>query len=98
MSKDERWMRPVLRHGVEARLDGRTSDTRVMVFLEEDGSAKWGPTGGPAVQDGLTHSFHFWVHVNTDAERLDAIQILGRKLLEAGHSWEVIPVPSGGQP
>ena len=96
MSQDERWLGPVVRHGVEARLDGRDSDTRVMVFLDEDGSVQWGPTGEGAVHDGLPHSFHFWVHVNTDSERLDAIQILGEKLLEAGHSWEVIPVPAGG--
>jgi len=98
MSQDERWMGRVVRHGVEARLDGRNTPTRVMVFLEEDGSVQWGPTGGPAVQDHQTHSFHFWVHAETDSERLDAIQILGTKLLAAGHSWEVFPVLPGRQP
>ena len=98
MTHDERWLGPVVRHGVEARLDGRTSPTRVMVFLDDEGQVQWGPTGGPAVDDGRSHSFHFWVHVNTDSERLDAIQILGVKLLEAGHSWEVNPVAPGKEP
>jgi hypothetical protein len=98
MSTSERWMGPVLHHGVEARMDGRNNPTRVMVFLNENGVIEWGPTGEPGTEDGLKHSFHFWVHAGTDTERLDAINLLGPKLLEAGHSWEVIPVPVGGEP
>jgi|tagenome__1003787_1003787.scaffolds.fasta_scaffold20936335_1 hypothetical protein len=98
MTVHEGFMWPVIRHGVEARLDGRNNPTRVMVFVDENGVIQWGPTGGPIANDGLTHSFHFWVHRDTDTERLDAINLLGPKLFAAGHSWEVIPVPPGGEP
>ena|SRR5688572_18650657 len=98
MSKDERWMGPVVRHGVEARLDDRTSPTRVMVFLDETGTVRWGPTGEGAVENGRRHSFHFWVHRDTDSTRLDAIQILCTKLAEAGHRAEVVTAEPGGEP
>lgn len=98
MSHDERWLGPVVRHGVEARLDDRASDERVMVSLDDEGDVRWAPVGELPGQASGRHSFHFWVHPNTDSERLDAIQILGAKLTEAGHTWEVIPVRPGGAP
>lgn len=90
-------MGPVVRHGVEARLDSREGE-RVTVALDERGKVRWSPVGEAPVVDPGSHSFHFWVHANTDSERLDAIQILGPRLEEAGHRWEVIPVPAGGHP
>ena len=98
MSRDEQWMGPVLWHGVEARLDDRADGERVTVQLDEHGKVQWGPVGRSPVDDLRPHSFHFWVHVNTDSERLDAIQILGARLAEAGHQWEVISVPAGEHP
>jgi hypothetical protein len=98
VTNDERWLGPVLRHGAEARLDGVANETRVMVYLDDGDRVQWGPVGGTPIADGDRHRFHFWVHGNTDAERLAAIQILGTKLEAAGHTYEVIPVPVGGQP
>src|SRR5687768_7256938 len=98
VTNDERWLGSVLRHGVEARLDDRTSETRVTVALTDDDQVQWGPVGGTPIADGDRHRFHFWVHSTTDAERLAAIQILGTKLAAAGHTYELIPVPVGAQP
>ena len=97
MSQDERWMGPVVRHGVEARLDGPDGE-RVTVSLDEQGEVRWGPVDEAPVDDPGLHSFHFWVHANTDSERLDAIQILGARLAAAGHQWALISVPAGGHP
>ena len=98
MSQADRWMGPVLRHGVEARLDKQDSAERVTVSLDEDGQVQWGPVGMSVINDASRHSFHFWVHTDSDPERLNAIQILGRELASAGHTWDVIPVRPGEQP
>ena len=98
MSQVERWMGPVLRHGVEARIDGDGGEKRVTVFLSDVGEVQWAPLGeAPDASSGL-QTFRFWVHAESDAERLTAIQILGKKLQAAGHAWDVIPVRPGSQP
>ena len=93
MSRDERWLNPALRHGVEAR----AGDDRVTVSLDASGQVQWGPVGGTPERDTGPRRFAFWVHANSDSERLDAIQVLGTKLQAAGHSYEVVPVPPGSR-
>lgn len=97
MSRDERWLNPVLRHGVEARIGEGTSTERATVSLDANGHVQWGPVGGAPGRDGGPRRFAFWVHAKSDSERLDAIQILGAKLEAAGHSYEVVPVLPGSQ-
>ena len=97
MSRDERWLNPALRHGVEARIGDGDSQERVTVSLDEGGQVQWGPVGQAPAQGTGPHRFAFWVHANSDSERLDAIQILGAKLEAAGPSYEVVPVSPGSQ-
>jgi hypothetical protein len=90
MSQGERWLSPVLRAGLEARIDAVDGEQRVTVYVDTTGEVKWTPVGDTYFPDDLPHQFRFWVHAQSDPERLQAIQFLAARLTAAGHTTELV--------
>jgi len=90
MSQGERWLNPVLRAGLEARIDAAEGEQRVTVYVDNTGEVKWTPVGDTYFPDDLPHRFRFWVHSQSDPERLQAIQFLATRLTAAGHTTELV--------
>ena len=90
MSQGERWLSPVLRAGLEARIDAADGEQRVTVYVDDTGAVKWTPVGDTYFPDDLPHRFRFWVHAQSDPERLQAIQFLAARLKDAGHTPKIV--------
>jgi hypothetical protein len=91
-----RWLHPHVRQGVPAHLSSTTEEADVVVRLDDQGQIEWTPSvAGP---DGSSCVFRFPVNVNTDSDTLGAIQLMGGKLQEHGHRFELVnePAPSSG--
>ena len=96
MSDEERWLRPILRAGLEARIDAADGEQRVIVYIDDAGIVKWTPVGDTYFPDELPHRFRFRVHVQCEPDHLQAIQILAARLTDAGHTPE-LDTPSSNE-
>jgi hypothetical protein len=94
MSHRERWLGPILRAGLEARIDAADGEQRVIVYVDDTGIVQWTPVEDTYFPDQLPHRFRFWVHTLSEPDQLQAIQILAARLKDAGHTPELVTPPS----
>lgn len=90
MSQGERWLNPILRAGLEARIDAADGERRVTVYVNDTGTVQWTPVADTYFPDDLPHQFRFWVHAESDPEHLQAIQFLTTRLRDGGHTVELV--------
>jgi hypothetical protein len=90
MAQGERWLLPILRTGLEARIDAPDGEQRVIVYVDDAGAVQWTPVADTYFPDDLPHQFRFWVHAESDPEHLQAIQFLATRLQDAGHTVELV--------
>ena len=90
MSHGERWLSPLLRAGLEARIDTADGEQRVTVYVDDTGAVQWTPVGDTYLPDRRSHQFRFWVHAKSDPEHLQAIQFLATRLKDSGHTAELV--------
>ena len=92
-----RWLSPHAHRGVPARLCTADGERDVIVRLNDENRAEWTPAVADSHEQGIhSYLFLFPVRVNTDSDILGAIQVLGSKLVKAGHRYELVNEPVTG--